>query len=87
MGGGGRGEGELMCKRVGSSGVKYHWQELTQVSFLSRQTRICRDKFEFVATKHVFCRDKSIMTKMILVAAPATDSKRERERVTTGGEG
>ena len=37
----------------------------------------------FVATKHVFCRDKSMLvetknvaTKMILVAAPASDSLR-----------
>ena len=36
---------------------------------LSRQTRACRDKYTFVATKHVFCRDK-----MILMAALATDT-------------
>ena len=43
---------------------------------LSRQTRVCRDKNVFVATKHVFCCDKSMLgaTKMILVAAPANDS-------------
>ena len=63
--------------------VVYHWRELPQVSFLSRKV------FVFVATKHVFCRDKSLLVetnlccgkhtclsrqKMILVAAPANDS-------------
>ena len=37
------------------------WRELPQVSFLSRQTRVCRDKSMLVATK------------MILVATPASD--------------
>ena len=49
--------------------VPYHWGELPQVPFLSRQ-KFCRDKHVFVATKHVcvprkylsrqayFCRDK-----------------------------
>ena len=35
----------------------YHWRELPQVSFLSRQ-EFCCDKHVFVATKDVFCRDK-----------------------------
>ena len=61
----------------------YHWLELPQVSFLSRQTRLlsrqkyaCRDK-TFVATKDVFCHDKHVFvaTKMILVAAPANDTR------------
>ena len=32
---------------------KYHWRELPQVSFLSRQKHV------FVATKHIFCRNKT----------------------------
>ena len=52
-----------------SVSVPYHWGELPQVPFLSRQ-KFCRDKHVFVATKHVFvptkylsrqayfCRDK-----------------------------
>ena len=35
----------------------YHWRELPQVSFLSRQ-KFCRDKIMFVATN--ICRDKNI---------------------------
>ena len=60
------------------SGKDYHWRELPQVSFLSRQTRVsrvttrlvattvcfCRDKIMFVATKY-FCRDKSFVTTNI----------------------
>ena len=38
----------------------YHWRELPQVSFLSRQ-KSCRDKHVFVETEHVFCRDKSML--------------------------
>ena len=77
--------------------VKYRWQELPQVLFLSRQTyaylsrqntsfvatkvclsrqNFCRNKIRFVTAK-VFCRDKRtfVATKMILVAAPANESK------------
>ena len=41
----------------------YHWRELPQVSFLSRQKFCCRDKIMFVATKPLLrqtrvCRDK-----------------------------
>ena len=83
--------------------VIYHWQELPQVSFLSRQ-KFCRNKHMFVATKNtsfvttkacllrktfvttnmcLFCCDKNILsyfcktvvvTKIILVAAPANGS-------------
>ena len=36
----------------------------------------CRDKYTCVATKDVFCHDKSfVATKMILMAAPANDLK------------
>ena len=90
------------------SHATYHWRELPKVSFLSRQTCVCRnrtvfcrvksmlvatntyacrDKHNFVATKvfsrqAYFCRDERrvfvglcfVATKMILVAAPATDS-------------
>ena len=38
----------------------YHWREVPQVSFLSHQTRVCRDKQIFVATIDVFCRDKHV---------------------------
>ena len=30
--------------------VEYDWRELPQVSFLSRQRRVCRDKYVFVTT-------------------------------------
>ena len=62
----------------------YHWRELPQISFLprhlSRQTPVCGDKYVFVRTKHIICRDKSmfvatnISTKMMLVTAPANDN-------------
>ena len=45
---------------------KYHWLELPQVSFLSWQ-KFCHDKHVycdkhmFVATKHIFCHDKSML--------------------------
>ena len=47
----------------------YHWRELPQVSFLSRQ-KFWRDKHMFDATKHVFCHDKSMFfrDKYIFVA-------------------
>ena len=48
----------------------YHWWELPQLLFLSWQKfwKFCHDKHVFVATKHVFCRDKSmlIMTELLL---------------------
>ena len=44
----------------------YYWRELPQVLFLSRQ-KFCRYKHVFVETKHVFCRDKSMLavTKLL----------------------
>ena len=53
-----------------------YWRELPQVSFLSRQSFVAtKPMFVFVATKHVFCRDKTfVATKMILVAALANDT-------------
>ena len=33
----------------------YHWRKLPQVSFLSRQTRVCRDKGRVLSK---MCRDK-----------------------------
>ena len=45
----------------------YHWWELPQVSFLSHQ-KLCRDKDFFVATKHVFCREKSVCRDKSFVA-------------------
>ena len=47
----------VLVKEVG-----YHWRELPQVYFLSRQKYACRDKHNSVATQ------------MIFVAAPASDS-------------
>ena len=60
---------------IGRSCQKYHFfvttslllSRQTNTSFvatkvcLSRQTRVCRDKPVFVATKHVFCRHKSMI--------------------------
>ena len=52
---------------------EYHWRQLPQVSFLSRQifvetnvilprqAYLCRNKLVFVAIKHVFCHDKSML--------------------------
>ena len=65
--------------RVASGGVVYHWRKLPQVSFLSRQTRVCRDKSMLEATKLLsrqnVCHNKYLFVaiKMILVAAPAND--------------
>ena len=44
----------------------YHWLELPQV--LSRQTRACRDKHTFVATKLCLTRQKFCRDKYIFVA-------------------
>ena len=38
----------------------YHWRELPQVSFLSRQ-KFCWDKHTFVVTKDVFCCNGSML--------------------------
>ena len=63
------------------------WQIFAATKVLS-QAYLCRDKQVFVATKHIFCHDKSfeatkdtfcrdkhvfVATKMILVAAPIND--------------
>ena len=45
----------------------YHWRELPQLSFLSRQTGVCLDKHVFVETKHVFCRDKIMFVETIFL--------------------
>ena len=45
----------LVCLRLLS--MAYHWRELPQVLLLSRQN----DKYVFVTSKHVFCRDKSML--------------------------
>ena len=58
-----------------SKELSYHWREVPQVSFLSHQTRVCRDKHIFVATIDVFCRDETVFTtKIILMAALANDT-------------
>ena len=46
---------------------RYHWQELSQASFLLQQKYACQDK-SFVAKKimFVFCRSKSFVTTSIL---------------------
>ena len=53
--------------------VIYHWQELPQVSFLSRR-KFCHDKR--VLSRQTFCHGKHtfVTTKMIFVATPANDS-------------
>ena len=52
---------------------------------LSRK-KFCRYKHTFVATKDVFCCDKTfVATKNILVAAPANDSKGAGEGGGGGG--
>ena len=56
------------------SGKDYHWRELPQVSFLSRQTRVSRVTTRLVATKVCFCRDKimfvatKLLSRQIFVA-------------------
>ena len=52
--------------------IWYHWRELPQVWFLSRQTRVCRNKHTFVATKDVFCHDKSFVATSILFSRQKT---------------
>ena len=66
--------------------ISDHWQELPQVSFLSRQ-KFCHDKHTFVMTKVMFCRNKHmfvvtntfVTTKIILVAAPTNDSTQAKK--------
>jgi len=62
---------------------KFHWQELPQVSFLLRQTRVCRDKTFVVISlllsrQTCVCRGKHsfVATKIILVSAPANDTEK-----------
>ena len=52
------------------NGLMYRWRELSQILFLPRQ-KFRRDKrvFVFVATKHVFCRDKSMLAATKLFVA------------------
>ena len=58
---------------------EYRWRELPQVRFLSRQT-FGRDKHIFVATNMCLSRQKTclsrqdfVVTRIVLVAAPAND--------------
>ena len=49
---------------------KYHWRELPQVSFLSRQkfcrrTRVCRDKTRLLSRQKYACRDKTFVVTNI----------------------
>ena len=45
----------------------YHWRELPQVSFLSPQTRVCRDKTRLLSRQKYTCRDKTFVpTKLCL---------------------
>ena len=64
--------------QVGGVPVSYHWRELPQVSFLSRQT-FCRDKhvrqnMSFISTKiclsrqTYFCGDKSFVATNIILS-------------------
>ena len=68
--------------------VTYHWRELPQVSCLSRQTRVCRDKHVFVATKvclsrQTFCRDKHIFVAASLLLSRQTCVCRDKTRLLT----
>ena len=56
--------------------VLSHWRKLPQISFLSQQTRDCRDNHVFVTTKHFFCRDKSMLvaTKRFVATKVASTS-------------
>ena len=45
----------------------YHWPELPQVSFLSRQTRECCDKTSFVVTKICLPRKTFVTAKIMFV--------------------
>ena len=45
-------------KSVFNNIVAYHWQELSQVSFLSQQ-KFCRDKTRVLSRQKYACRDKS----------------------------
>ena len=38
--------------------LPYHWRELPQVSFLSRETSVCRDKTRLLPRQKYACRDK-----------------------------
>ena len=55
--------------------VDYHWREVPQVSFLSRQKYACRNKTFVAHTFVAFFVVFFVATKMILVAAPANDSR------------
>ena len=44
---------------------KFHWQKLPQVSFLSRQTRVCRDK-TFVVTNIFLSRQIFVVISLLL---------------------
>ena len=41
--------------------VEYDWRELPQVSFLSRQRRVCRDKTRLLSQLKYACRDKTFV--------------------------
>ena len=56
----------------------YHWLELPQVSFLSRQhTNTCLSRQNKCLSQQIFVAPKKIIgaTKMIHVAAPANDTR------------
>ena len=42
---------------------------------LLQQNDVCHSKHTFVMTKDVFCHNKTVVTKMIFVAAPANDRR------------
>ena len=56
----------------------YHWWELPQVSFLSRQTRVCRDKTRLLSRQKYACRDKHVRAKYNLLA-PDKHNRRGRK--------
>ena len=66
---------QIFPQNITAGAWECHWQKLPQVSFLSRH-KFCHCKHLLSWQKTFFCRDKHesfVMTKMILVAAPAND--------------
>ena len=53
-------------RELGGRGV-YHWRELLQALFLSRQTRVCRDKARLLSRQKYTYRDKTFVALNIFV--------------------
>ena len=46
------------CGDTVADPVTYHWRERPQVSFSSRQTRVCHDRTRLLSRQKYACRDK-----------------------------